>query len=216
MWLTDGQSAYLCPPRLTDRPKFPFAAHAHAQTRRFLHGRLEIGVALTSFGGLFMLLGIILFFDGALLALGNVRPICELMTAVLLILVLCRCPSVMTPSLHTLHLTVPIPYHPWRVSRAHSAIPSPLRYLRRRTGYSLCTADPFPVWGDADHWPLEDVPFLREETEASRDPMLHWRHPPCVLQVAVHRSHRGDIRVLKPVRVSLLPIPCLLPLASLP
>jgi hypothetical protein len=35
--------------------------------------RTEIGVALTTFGGLFMLLGVILFFDGALLALGNVR-----------------------------------------------------------------------------------------------------------------------------------------------
>jgi len=34
----------------------------------------EIGVALTSFGGLFMLLGVVLFFDGALLALGNVHP----------------------------------------------------------------------------------------------------------------------------------------------
>jgi hypothetical protein len=33
----------------------------------------EIGVGLTSFGGLFMMLGIMLFFDGALLALGNVR-----------------------------------------------------------------------------------------------------------------------------------------------
>ncbi|KAI1796498.1 Got1-domain-containing protein [Ganoderma leucocontextum] len=32
----------------------------------------KIGVALTSFGALFMLLGIILFFDGALLALGNI------------------------------------------------------------------------------------------------------------------------------------------------
>ncbi|KAJ8518053.1 hypothetical protein ONZ45_g4817 [Pleurotus djamor] len=31
----------------------------------------KIGVALTSFGGLFMMLGIVLFFDGALLALGN-------------------------------------------------------------------------------------------------------------------------------------------------
>ena len=35
----------------------------------------EIGVALTTFGALFMLLGVMLFFDGALLALGNVCPL---------------------------------------------------------------------------------------------------------------------------------------------
>ncbi|KAH6914195.1 vesicle transport protein [Coprinopsis sp. MPI-PUGE-AT-0042] len=32
----------------------------------------KIGVALTTFGGLFMMLGVMLFFDGALLALGNI------------------------------------------------------------------------------------------------------------------------------------------------
>lgn len=37
----------------------------------------EIGVALTSFGALFMLLGVILFFDGSLLALGNVSLVID-------------------------------------------------------------------------------------------------------------------------------------------
>jgi hypothetical protein len=33
---------------------------------------LEIGVGLTSFGGIFMFLGVVMFFDGGLLALGNI------------------------------------------------------------------------------------------------------------------------------------------------
>ena len=59
MWLSDAQSEFLCF-RLTGG----WSLNARV--------RLEIGVALTSFGGLFMLLGVILFFDGSLLALGNV------------------------------------------------------------------------------------------------------------------------------------------------
>ena len=56
MWLTDMQSASTSNANDTSTDR-----------------KIEIGVALTTFGGLFMLLGVMLFFDGALLALGNVR-----------------------------------------------------------------------------------------------------------------------------------------------
>lgn len=46
----------------------PMSSKSHSLTTR----KIEIGVALTTFGAAFMLLGVMLFFDGALLALGNV------------------------------------------------------------------------------------------------------------------------------------------------
>ena len=48
--------------------------HATAAGRRCLRAMLsEIGVGLTGFGLLFLVLGMLFFFDKALLAMGNVR-----------------------------------------------------------------------------------------------------------------------------------------------
>lgn len=63
MWLTDMQSE-LKPTKLP---------RTKADQNQYWLRCTEIGVGLTSFGALFMMLGIMLFFDGALLALGNVR-----------------------------------------------------------------------------------------------------------------------------------------------
>lgn len=65
MWLTDGQSERSLR-YISVRDPEPKRWHA------LKHGFIEIGVALTSFGAFFMLMGVLLFFDGGLLALGNV------------------------------------------------------------------------------------------------------------------------------------------------
>ncbi len=80
-----------------------------------------------------MLLGIILFFDGALLALGNVRPACKSMPAFLLMPVPPRFLSIMILPRRPELLTVPIPYDSWRVSHARFTMSCPLRHLRWRT-----------------------------------------------------------------------------------
>jgi hypothetical protein len=63
MWLTDMQSEWKITKLLVWK----------VDQINIWYGCAEIGVGLTSFGALFMMLGIMLFFDGALLALGNVR-----------------------------------------------------------------------------------------------------------------------------------------------
>jgi hypothetical protein len=52
-------------------PFLTLTENTHSSSK--LEQRTEIGVGLTSFGVFFMMLGVMLFFDGALLALGNVR-----------------------------------------------------------------------------------------------------------------------------------------------
>ncbi|GAB7363160.1 hypothetical protein MBLNU230_g3444t1 [Neophaeotheca triangularis] len=62
-WLTDSQSTSTQPPPLPPLSN---------PENKILTPRTEIGVAFCSGGGFFLLLGLILFFDRALLAMGNI------------------------------------------------------------------------------------------------------------------------------------------------
>lgn len=55
------------------KKKHPSLTEKKAHLPNWMGNATEIGVGLTSFGVFFMMLGVMLFFDGALLALGNVR-----------------------------------------------------------------------------------------------------------------------------------------------
>ena len=81
--------------------------------------------------------------------------------------------------------------------------------------WRLPPAGPLPVGHYPHHRTTEDVLLLRPETEASRDPLFHWRHPARVLQVAFHRSHCRDLWVLEPLWVRLLPCITSSPIHSL-
>lgn len=80
MWLSDTQSTLRPPPQklLSMLTSLGFLAGRYARLAHscfFLAPLLsvEIGVGLTAFGLFFMLMGVLMFFDGGLLAIGNVR-----------------------------------------------------------------------------------------------------------------------------------------------
>jgi len=85
MWLTDAQSMpfLLSSGRSTSQLISQLFICVSLRLQPVLHSRThliqyecppraEIGVGLTSFGSIFMFLGVVMFFDGGLLALGNV------------------------------------------------------------------------------------------------------------------------------------------------
>lgn len=57
---------------------------------------------------------------------------------------------------------------------------------------------------DAHNRHAKDLLLLRAEAENARDFVLPWRHLTRVLQMAVHRILRGDIRILELIWVRLL------------
>lgn len=134
---------------------------------------IEIGVALTTFGGLFMLLGVMLFFDGALLALGNVRLVPQ---------------QTIPPTLPECQTQLTI--HARMNARADLLIPCAYNFT-----------DPLHFGFDVDHWASEDFLLFRQKTEDPRDDMFLGRHPSRLSQVAVYWNDCGDIWISESLRV---------------
>ena len=153
----------------------------------------EIGVALTTFGGLFMLLGVMLFFDGALLALGNVGNFLPL-------------PISFDKEAHIYPLPPPLPPSPslslslsqkeleeTTDCHTHTCIPI-ITTMLILVSFST---DPLHLGFNIDHRTSQDILLFREKTKDSRDPMLFRRCSPRLSQVAVHWDDGRDLWIFE-------------------
>lgn len=59
--------------------------------------------------------------------------------------------------------------------------------------YPITPTGPLPIWPHPDHWAQQNLPFLRSETEATWDGLLHWWYSPRIFQASIYWGHCGSI-----------------------